>query len=146
MTFKVDLTVFLNTPTPEKARKIVDKIAAATSLDVSGAKVERYWKDKELFKATVSLPFRGMTPRNAFFKVLSRLKPIASRWVVTIPDEEDDFEFSGAVNKGESRIQGIDSVFLNVYKPADLELDFGTESSPLTWLGLSDEHSVASVA
>ena len=67
---------------------------------------------------TVSCQISGLTTSNAFFRILSGMKPIARRWVVTLP-ETDGFEFSGAVNQGESCVPGIDSVFLNVYEQSE---------------------------
>ncbi|HQU41280.1 MAG TPA: hypothetical protein PK867_00650 [Pirellulales bacterium] len=125
------MAIFLNTATPDKARKAVDKIADALSLDLSGAKIERYWKDKDLFKVNATSRVEGATPADAFYRIMGTMRGIATRCVITLPDEDGIFEFGGAVNPGESRLQGIESVSFNVCEVAEPQVYRGAEAIPL---------------
>jgi hypothetical protein len=110
----IDWTVFLNTTTEAKARNVIKKMEDALGLNLSSHTMERYWKQNDLFKVSATSHVDGLSPRNAFYNIMKRMKPIANRWVVTLPEEEGPFEFGGSANAGEIGIQGIHSVSFNI--------------------------------
>ena len=113
MKINVDWTFFLDVGTKGKCDKLIDKIRKSLDLELAVAKIEHYWKDKTLFKVNARSVFDAPTARDGLYLVMMTIDRLAHAWLVSVPKEEDHWEFGGTANRGSIRLQGIDSISFN---------------------------------
>jgi hypothetical protein len=114
MKIKNDWTFFLKVSSPAKAEKLVPRLIEVVGLPLSVTGIERYWKDKSLFKVSAHVELRAVSPPDAFYTVMQAASRLAGSWTIAGPHGDDDFwEFGGTASQGTLRLPGVDSVVFN---------------------------------
>lgn len=93
MKFKIEWTVFLRVKDERKATKVLTNIEEKIGLKVEGNKIEKYWKDKTLWKADfITYYSNEMNVQEAVFTTLELLNEVGSEWSIHSPKKFKDDE------------------------------------------------------
>lgn len=109
MTFNINWTFFLNVGSVPKSQRIVDKINNLMEWPLVDIKIERYWKDKTLYKVSAKSSFEAATARDAFYNTMHSANVIARTWTINGPSHDASWEFGGVASPGSCQISGVDS-------------------------------------
>jgi hypothetical protein len=103
----IDWTFFLDVNTEAKCIKLVERIRIALGLPLENVKMERYWKDKQLFRVLAASCLDAPTATDGFYSIMKAVNGLSHRWIVNGPTEGGVWEFAGDASPDSLRISGI---------------------------------------
>ena len=108
---KMDVTwsMFLAANSRAKCEKLLEKIQNL-DLNFRLVGIEPYFKDKSLYKIKGESQFEAPSVNDGYYSIMSKASSLARSWSVTVPENSDEWDFSGASNPGSIRIPGVESI------------------------------------
>jgi hypothetical protein len=106
--------IFANVNSEQKCRKVITSIEKALGSNFANLKIEKYWKDKHLFKVQAISKIDVRSDRDGFFDIMTKAGHLSRSWSISTPSENSPLEFGGASQPGSGIIPGIDSVAFDV--------------------------------
>jgi hypothetical protein len=114
MKFYVEWQFFLAVASQEKCAKLVDKISGVLGVNLNEVKSERYWKESAVYTVGAQSSFEAANPKDALDAIMKTIKSLAPTWIVTVPSDDDSWEFAGRSNPGAIHLSGVNSVSFSV--------------------------------
>ncbi|HEY5313167.1 MAG TPA: hypothetical protein VIK18_11635 [Pirellulales bacterium] len=103
--------IFADANSDQKCRKLIEKFESAIGMALKDATIERYWKDKALFKVHALSRLDIQSNKDGFFTVMTKAGQLFRTWIIKPPSEEWPWQFGATSQAASGRIPGIDSVF-----------------------------------
>jgi len=114
MKFYVEWHFFLGVTSQEKCAKLLEKISALLGFDLTEVTSERYWKENAVYTVSAQSSFEATNPKDAMDAIMKSIRGLAPTWIVTVPPDDDSWEFGGRSNPGAIQVSGVNSVSFNV--------------------------------
>ncbi len=112
MNFAIDWDLYMDVTTPEKAKRLVQKLSDLTGICFEIDTLDRYTKGKITFKAHLRSTSEGSTLADGMWATVKKVNRIAKTWAITGTDLEDTDcgEIIGTAMPKTIRVQGVESM------------------------------------
>lgn len=112
MNLAVDWDLYMDVTTPEKAKRLVQKLSELTGLCFEIRSLDRYNKGKITFKAHLRSTGEGSTLADGMWATVKKVNRIARTWAITGTDLEDTDcgEIIGTAMPKTISVQGVESM------------------------------------
>jgi hypothetical protein len=112
MNFVIDWYLYMDVTTPEKAKRLVQKLSDLTGICFELDTLDRYNKGKITFKAHLRSNSEGNTLADGMWATVKQANRIARTWAITGTDLEDANcgEIIGTAMPKTISVQGVESM------------------------------------
>jgi hypothetical protein len=103
------LYLFLRVNTQDKAQKLLGKVKKKLDVDTRDGYCRKYWKDKTLYEAKLTVPLSMTGVTEAVFSALAFCSRLAIEWRIRGPFRynEDKWELLGTASSDTLSVQGV---------------------------------------
>ena len=112
MNLAIDWDLYMDVTTPEKAKRLIQKLSDLTGIRFEMDTLDRYNKGKITFKAHLKSSAEGSNVADGMWATVKKVNRIARTWAITGTDEEDTDcgEIIGTAMPKTISVQGVESM------------------------------------